>query len=230
EGLPAPVRQRPHRHRLRLVPLRVGRRESAPGRAAQPGPECAPGDGQASWPPRADCTRVADRPACVHRGARHWSRDSRRGTATHLRSVLHDQAAGRGERPWSVRLLRDRRRAGRRAPGREPRDGRRVVHRRAAARGAPQLTVRLVAALLLVLITIGCTSVGGSVPGAPAHHRERGFANVTPSYEPASFWTRFTFFISRMWSATFSARTASFPSIASDLPAIRDNRGGATVT
>jgi len=68
------------------------------------------------------------------------------------------------------------------------------------------------------------------VAGAPAHHRENGFANVSPSYEPASGWTRFTFFISRMWSATFSPRSATFKSIASDLPAIRDNRGAATVT
>jgi N-acyl-phosphatidylethanolamine-hydrolysing phospholipase D len=68
------------------------------------------------------------------------------------------------------------------------------------------------------------------VARAPAHHRENGFANLNPGYEPASGWTRFTFFISRMWSATFSPRTASFPSIASDLPAIRDNRGAATVT
>ena len=60
--------------------------------------------------------------------------------------------------------------------------------------------------------------------GAPAHHRENGFANVNPAYEPASGWTRFTFFVSRMWSATFSPRRANFPVIASDLPAIRDNR------
>jgi L-ascorbate metabolism protein UlaG (beta-lactamase superfamily) len=68
------------------------------------------------------------------------------------------------------------------------------------------------------------------VPGAPAHHREKGFANVNPAYEPASGWTRFTFFISRIWSATFNPRSANFPSVASDLPAILDNRGAATVT
>jgi N-acyl-phosphatidylethanolamine-hydrolysing phospholipase D len=68
------------------------------------------------------------------------------------------------------------------------------------------------------------------VPGAPAHHRQNGFANVNPSHEPAGGWTRFTFFVSRIWSSTFTPRSASFPSIASDLPAILDNRGTATVT
>ena len=68
------------------------------------------------------------------------------------------------------------------------------------------------------------------MPGAPAHHRERGFANVNPSHEAAGGWTRFTFFISRIWASTFSPRTANLPSIASDLAAILDNRGAATVT
>jgi L-ascorbate metabolism protein UlaG (beta-lactamase superfamily) len=68
------------------------------------------------------------------------------------------------------------------------------------------------------------------VPGAPAHHREHGFANVNPAYEPASAWARFTFFITRIWAATFNPRTATFPSVVSDLPAILDNRGAATVT
>src|SRR5207253_2171437 len=43
-------------------------------------------------------------------------------------------------------------------------------------------------------------------------------------------WTRFTFFVTRIVAATFAPRTANFPSIASDLPAILDNRGAATVT
>jgi len=90
--------------------------------------------------------------------------------------------------------------------------------------------LRPTAALLLVLLTTGCAAVGAPAAGAPAHHRENGFANVSPSAEPAGAWTRFTFFVSRILAATFSPRTASFPSIASDLPAILDNRGAATVT
>src|SRR4029450_6104869 len=50
------------------------------------------------------------------------------------------------------------------------------------------------------------------------------------SYEPSSAWTRFTFFITRIFAATFSPRTANFPQAATNLPAIFDNRGAATVT
>src|SRR5262249_57304456 len=100
----------------------------------------------------------------------------------------------------------------------------------AAAGGAAQLRVRLVGALLLALLAPGCSSVGGPVAGAPAHHRQNGFANVNASSEPASFWTRFTFFISRMWSTTFAPRSAALPSMASDLPTIRDNLVAATLT
>src|SRR5205823_2702714 len=79
-------------------------------------------------------------------------------------------------------------------------------------------------------LTTGCAGVGAPVPGAPAHHRENGFANVDASYQPAGGWTRFMFFIICIVAATFAPRTANFPSIASDLPAILDNRGVATVT
>jgi N-acyl-phosphatidylethanolamine-hydrolysing phospholipase D len=76
----------------------------------------------------------------------------------------------------------------------------------------------------------GCSSVGAPVPGAPAHHRERGFANVDQAHPTAGAWTRVSFFISRMWSATFSPRTANLPRVASDLETIRAGRGAVTVT
>lgn len=68
------------------------------------------------------------------------------------------------------------------------------------------------------------------MPGAPSHHRERGFANVSPSYAPASAWVRLRFFISRIWATTFNPRTANLPLVASDLGAIRGNPGVDTVT
>ncbi len=68
------------------------------------------------------------------------------------------------------------------------------------------------------------------MPGAPAHHRERGFANVSQSHPTVGAWTRVTFFVSRMWAATFSPRTANLPQVASDLGTIRANRGAVTVT
>ena len=46
----------------------------------------------------------------------------------------------------------------------------------------------------------------------------------------AGGWTRVSFFISRMWGATFSPRTANLPRVASDLDTIRANRGAVTVT
>jgi L-ascorbate metabolism protein UlaG (beta-lactamase superfamily) len=84
--------------------------------------------------------------------------------------------------------------------------------------------------LALALMLTSCAGVGGPVPGAPAHHRERGFANTSPSYAPASFWVRVGFFMSRVWATTFSPRTANLPVVASDTGAIRGNPGAATVT
>jgi len=84
--------------------------------------------------------------------------------------------------------------------------------------------------LLLALLATGCAGVGAPVTGAPAHHRERGYANLNPSHVTAGAWTRFTFFVSRIWASTFTPRTANFPQVASDLGTIHDNRGAVTVT
>jgi N-acyl-phosphatidylethanolamine-hydrolysing phospholipase D len=76
----------------------------------------------------------------------------------------------------------------------------------------------------------GCLGVGGPVPGAPAHHRERGFANVDPTVARPPLWRRLTFFVARVASTTFAPRTASFPRAANDGRALRENRGDPTVT
>jgi L-ascorbate metabolism protein UlaG (beta-lactamase superfamily) len=76
----------------------------------------------------------------------------------------------------------------------------------------------------------GCSSVGGPKPGAPPHHRIGGFANVDPSGEPAGFWTRMRFFVSRVFSTTFAPRTANFPTVANDGRALRDGSDAPTVT
>jgi hypothetical protein len=68
------------------------------------------------------------------------------------------------------------------------------------------------------------------VPGAPAHHREHGFANVNPSHPTAGSWTRFTLFVSRVFASTFTPRSASLAQVASDLGTIHDHRGAVTVT
>jgi L-ascorbate metabolism protein UlaG (beta-lactamase superfamily) len=89
---------------------------------------------------------------------------------------------------------------------------------------------RAAAALLAATLVVGCASVGGPKPGAPAHHRLRGYANVNPSGHLASAWTRARFFVGRVLAATFSPRTASFPVVVADGRALRENRTGATVT
>lgn len=68
------------------------------------------------------------------------------------------------------------------------------------------------------------------MPGAPAHHREHGFANVNPSHPTAGSWTRFTLFVSRVFASTFTPRSASLAQVASDLGTIHDHRGAVTVT
>ena len=75
-----------------------------------------------------------------------------------------------------------------------------------------------------------CNRVGEPVAGAPPHHRERGFANPEPVHAPASAWVRWSFFVSRVWAATFRPRTANLPLVASDLGAIRGKPAADTVT
>jgi L-ascorbate metabolism protein UlaG (beta-lactamase superfamily) len=93
-------------------------------------------------------------------------------------------------------------------------------------------TARLTAALAVVLgfLLAGCAGVGGPQPGAPAHHRERGFANTNPDFRRPPFWTRTAFFASRIWSTTVSPKRADLPRVANDGRALRGNPGAATVT
>ena len=93
-------------------------------------------------------------------------------------------------------------------------------------------SARRVATLVLaiVLLAAGCLGAGGPVPGEPAHHRARGFANTNPAYERPGFWTRWSFFASRVWSTTVGPRPASFPLEAVDDGALRANHGAPTVT
>lgn len=93
-----------------------------------------------------------------------------------------------------------------------------------------RFSLRSTALLLALLACAGCAGVGGPVPGAPAHHREHGFANTDPAYAIASAWVRWRFFVSRVLAATFSPRTASLPRVENDGTGLRDGRGAATVT
>jgi len=90
---------------------------------------------------------------------------------------------------------------------------------------------RLVAGVLLVVLAAGCAGVGGPVPGAPAHHRARGFANTNPSFERPGFWTLRSFQIRRLWAAIVSGSPAAhFERVDNDGAALRANAGAPTVT
>jgi L-ascorbate metabolism protein UlaG (beta-lactamase superfamily) len=87
-----------------------------------------------------------------------------------------------------------------------------------------------VAVLLAAMLAAACSSVGGPKPGAPAHHRVGGYANVDPATPSASAWVRIRFFVARVFSTTFAPRTASFPAVANDGRPLRENRGDTAVT
>jgi N-acyl-phosphatidylethanolamine-hydrolysing phospholipase D len=83
---------------------------------------------------------------------------------------------------------------------------------------------------LVLLAAAGCANVGGPRPDAPAHHRERGFANTNPEYAPPGRWTRTTFFVRRILASTFRPRTFAPPVVANDGRALRANPTAPAVT
>jgi L-ascorbate metabolism protein UlaG (beta-lactamase superfamily) len=97
-------------------------------------------------------------------------------------------------------------------------------------RGHGTATRWLATAGLALLVVIACARGGGPKPGAPAHHREAGFANTNGAIVRPGFWTRTTFFVSRVWGSTFSPRRADLPRVANDGRALRENQSDATVT
>jgi L-ascorbate metabolism protein UlaG (beta-lactamase superfamily) len=85
--------------------------------------------------------------------------------------------------------------------------------------------------LLAAAVALGaCTGVGGPKPGAPAHHRERGFANPNPAFTRPPAWTRLSFFATRIFETTFMPRHATFPVVANDGGALRANTEQPLVT
>ena len=86
------------------------------------------------------------------------------------------------------------------------------------------------ALVVLALALTGCMGVGNPKPGAPAHHREHGFANPNPTHPRAPFLTRMAFFVTRMLETTFAPKTATFPVVPNDGAALRANTGTPAVT
>jgi N-acyl-phosphatidylethanolamine-hydrolysing phospholipase D len=92
---------------------------------------------------------------------------------------------------------------------------------------------RRFAALVVALVAVaaGCAGVGGLKPGAPPHHRERGFANNNPDFAPPPFWTVQRFRFERLLDVVLSRRPApELPRVVNDGRALRDNGGVPTVT
>ncbi|HSF03880.1 MAG TPA: hypothetical protein VLA62_12770, partial [Solirubrobacterales bacterium] len=74
-----------------------------------------------------------------------------------------------------------------------------------------------IAAILLgALAAGGCGGVGEPKPGAPAHHRERGFQNLNPEFTRPPFWPRLAWVWSRMLRTTFQPRSLDLPRAAAD--------------
>jgi N-acyl-phosphatidylethanolamine-hydrolysing phospholipase D len=89
--------------------------------------------------------------------------------------------------------------------------------------------------LLLLLVGLGlivgaCAGVGGPVPGAPAHHREHGFANDNPAFGRPPLWTRTRFFVARILASIFAPRTITLPRVANDGAVLRANHAEPTIT
>jgi L-ascorbate metabolism protein UlaG (beta-lactamase superfamily) len=97
-------------------------------------------------------------------------------------------------------------------------------------RGGPRAGGIAALALLALVGAAGCLGVGGHPPGMPAHHRERGFANTNPAYVRPDFWTRWTFFASRVWASTVAPRTARFAVAAAGERALPFEDDGPAVT
>lgn len=83
----------------------------------------------------------------------------------------------------------------------------------------------------VLLLVAGCAGVGEPKPGAPAHHRTRGFVNSNPGFERPGFWTVQRFRLSRLVDTLVARRTLpAFPRVDNDGRALRDNTLAPTVT
>jgi N-acyl-phosphatidylethanolamine-hydrolysing phospholipase D len=83
----------------------------------------------------------------------------------------------------------------------------------------------------LLVGAAGCVGVGNPVPGAPPHHRERGFANPNPDFRQPDFWVLQRFRAGRFWNSLTGGRApVEFPRVANDGHALRARSTSATLT
>jgi N-acyl-phosphatidylethanolamine-hydrolysing phospholipase D len=82
-----------------------------------------------------------------------------------------------------------------------------------------------------LLLATGCAGVGEPTPGAPAHHRTRGFVNSNPGFERPTFWTVQRFRLSRLADTLVPPRAVpAFPRVDNDGQVLRDNAATPAVT
>ena len=91
-------------------------------------------------------------------------------------------------------------------------------------------SARRVAIVAVALSLAACAGPGGPVPGAPAHHRENGFANTNPEYARPSRFVRTRYFFGRMLGTTFAPKRLDLPRVDNDGRALATNVGDPTVT
>jgi L-ascorbate metabolism protein UlaG (beta-lactamase superfamily) len=85
--------------------------------------------------------------------------------------------------------------------------------------------------LALAVLSAGCLGVGSPLPGAPPHHRERGFANTNPAFERPGFWTIQAFRLNLLWRALTDRRPRpELPRTDNDGSWLRQNGTDPTVT
>jgi L-ascorbate metabolism protein UlaG (beta-lactamase superfamily) len=84
--------------------------------------------------------------------------------------------------------------------------------------------------VLLIAVAGGCAGVGGPKPGAPAHHREGGFANLNPAFRAPSAWEINSFRWRLFWASVANRDIPELPRADNDGRALRENGSEATVT
>ena len=92
------------------------------------------------------------------------------------------------------------------------------------------LLARAIALIVTAPILAACIGPGGAKPGAPAHHRVRGFANLNPDFRRPGVWTRTAFILRRLRTLVVSPDAVDFPHVENDGGALRANRGAPTIT
>lgn len=85
--------------------------------------------------------------------------------------------------------------------------------------------------LLFPALLAGCASVGSEpVPGQPAHRVENGFRNSNPEFKSPDGWTRWSFFVRRIWTSLVSPRRFDAPRVDNDGRALQAGAADPSVT